>query len=496
MRQRQPQHQQWRRRRGRAFAALCIGVATALVASACGSAVPPAEYARANSLLYGGQAALAQSGAPAAEQAAAAATAGAIGPSGSAGLPGRSGSAAVGGSAGTSAVGGASSGGNAVAGVHAGSCAGFANATGISNSSIKIANASDVSGPISGLFQSAEQATTAYAAYFNSTSTICGRKLSVETLDSQTSDEGDQQAATTACGNAFAMVGSTSAADNGGAATVTNCGIPDLRALSTTPQRYSAPVSFGTDSINPNVVSTEPWRFVKAATGNAYQKAGIIYLDQATVITNAKADKATAASLGYNFVYDSSVAVATFNYAPFVSRMASLGVSFVEYVGAYQYAVRLQQAMNQQGFHPVFLMDSVAYDPGYVASVGSVGYGTWAFTDTALFEESGRNPEMQTYVAWLHRTYPSAVPSFFGLFAWAAAKLFTQLAVQLGGKLNRQSLLAAIRGVRSYDGNGLFAKQNVGGKQTANCDAVIQLEQGGWQRRSPYPFVCSTLFSS
>jgi hypothetical protein len=82
------------------------------------------------------------------------------------------------------------------------------------------------------------------------------------------------------------------------------------------------------------------------------------------------------------------------------------------------------------------------------------------------------------------------------LFAWAAAKLFTQLAVQLGGKLNRQSLLAAIRGVRSYDGNGLFAKQNVGGKQTANCDAVIQLEQGGWQRRSPYPFVCSTLFSS
>jgi ABC-type branched-subunit amino acid transport system substrate-binding protein len=286
-----------------------------------------------------------------------------------------------------------------------------------------------------------------------------------------------------------------SAADSGGATTVANCGIPDLRAVSVTPQRYAAPVSFGTDSINPDVVSTEPWRFVKAATGNAYQKSAIIYLNQATVVTNANADKATAASLGYNFVYSAAVDVTAFNYAPYVSRMANLGVTFVEYVGAYQYAVRLQQAMNQQGFHPVFFMDSVAYDPAYVASVGSIGYGTWAFTDTALFEEAGRSPEMQTYLAWLHRLYPNAVPSFFGLFAWGAVKLFTQLAVELGGRLSRQTLLAAIRNVRSYDGAGLFAKQDVGAKRSANCDAVMQLEAGGWQRRSPYPFVCSTLYA-
>jgi ABC-type branched-subunit amino acid transport system substrate-binding protein len=109
-------------------------------------------------------------------------------------------------------------------------CTGFHNQPGISDSTITIANVADVSGPVPGIFTSAQQAVKAYAAYFNATSSLCGRKLKVLSLDSRTDAAGDQVAYAKACEDAFAAVGSMSAFDAGGAATAQGCGLPDLRS--------------------------------------------------------------------------------------------------------------------------------------------------------------------------------------------------------------------------------------------------------------------------
>jgi hypothetical protein len=97
---------------------------------------------------------------------------------------------------------------------------------------------------------------------------------------------------------------------------------------------------------------------------------------------------------------------------------------------------------------------------------------------------------LQLYLQWLHRISPNAVPSFFGIFAWGAMRLFTQLAVQLGGKLTRTSLLAALAATHSFTSNDLFAPQDVGARTTSPCQSVIQLVRGTWVRRSPYPWSC------
>ena len=181
-----------------------------------------------------------------------------------------------------------------------GSCAGWRNTTGITNSQIILGNAVDRSGPVPGIFTAAQQAVMAYAAYFNSTSSICGRKLKVIGYDSQTSSTGDQQAATSACDDTFAMVGSISAFDSGGAKTVASCGIPDLRALTTTPERHSSPVSFGTESVDTNLVSTVQYRLLKAQTGNAYQKSAMLYLNAGAAVPNALSYKAAMESSATN----------------------------------------------------------------------------------------------------------------------------------------------------------------------------------------------------
>ena len=63
--------------------------------------------------------------------------------------------------------------------------------------------------------------------------------------------------------------------------------------------------------------------------------------------------------------------------------------------------------------------------PAFSASGGSAVNGTYAFVDTSLFEERSHNAQMQTYLTWLNRVAPGATPSFFGMFAWGAAELFT-----------------------------------------------------------------------
>jgi hypothetical protein len=95
-------------------------------------------------------------------------------------------------------------------------------------------------------------------------------------------------------------------------------------------------------------------------------------------------------------------------------------------------------------------------------------------------------------VQWLQRTSGGA-PTFFGIYAWAAAAMFTQLAVQLGGQLTRQSLLAAVAKLHNFTDNGMVPPQDVGGKNTPTCMSIVQRSSSGWVRKSPYPYSCGQL---
>jgi ABC-type branched-subunit amino acid transport system substrate-binding protein len=384
----------------------------------------------------------------------------------------------------------------ATAGMTVGSCAGFTKSTGISNSTINLANEADVSGPVPGLFTGAQQAMKAYVAYFNQTTPngICGHKLSLELLDSQTSSTGDEQASTTACGNAFAMVGSMGAFDDGGAQTVQHCGIPDLRAAATEQARINVPNVFGTMSLNASYIPTEPPKFYEQQYPTQTQHAAMLWLAAGAAQLNGQNEMKGFGDAGMHFVYSAGISVETFNYTTYVADMKSKGVQWVEFVGAIQYAVRLAQAMQSQNFKPVFVLDPEFYDPTFISSGGSAVEGTHIWVNQLPFEQASSSPEMQTYETWLQRTSPGAKPNYFGLFAWAAGRLFVQEAVALGGKLTRASLVNALRGVDNYTGNGLFGPQHVGQKVTASCYGFITLKGTTWVREnSGGNYICGSV---
>ncbi len=375
---------------------------------------------------------------------------------------------------------------------------GGATDTGVTDKTIKIANVSDISGPVQGLFQAAQQATKAYVAYVNATGGVCGRSLELLNLDSRTDSRGDQEGAQQACSQAFAMVGSMSAYDQGGAAAVSGCGIPDLRAAAVTVQRQKVPNAFGANSNKINFQSTAVADYFKNKYPDAAPKAAYLYLNAEVTKQNVQSFMKAFSGRGFTWIYEQAIDVADFNYAPYVVQLKDRGVRYVQWLGSGQHAARLLQAMKQQGYKPdAFVMDPVAYDVNFVKQAGAAADGISVFINTALLEEGGNNAEMKLYRSWLARVAPGANPDYFGLFAWGAAKLFVELAAKIGPQLTRKAMLDAIRAVHDYTGNGLYSKQDVGGKRTAQCWAFIRLNGGKWTREAPGSgFSCGTLINT
>lgn len=490
--------------RSRQAAAAAAALLACLLVSACGSQLDPEDVARTEG----------RSGAVAADQAGVGAAAGdpqATGAvPGDGTVPGTDGGGAAGGaggSGGTGGGGGAGTGGGGGAGDAPsevpkenapvgngpkGACGGFKNQTGITDKTITIANASDVSGPVPGLFLSARQATQAFVAYYNATESLCGRKLKVLELDSKADAAADQQAYAQACDQAFAAVGSVSSFDAGGAATAAGCGLPDVRSFTVTPQRQSCRTCYAAYSINSNRIAASLPKYWLQKQPEASKHVGVFYIDVAAAKTNAQSFSKAFEKAGMNVDVVQGIGVQEFNYTPYVETMKRQGIQFVQYFGPYQYAIKLQKAMQQQSFTPkVYLEDPTIYDANYIQQAGDAGDGSYVYSANDLF--TAPTTEMKLYISYLNQVAPGAEPNYYGLYAWSATRLFVEQATALGGRLDRGTLVAALGKVKGWTGNGLHAPMPVGAKDTSPCIKIIQRTGSSWKQVSPGSYLCGGL---
>lgn len=473
------------RRRAAAVAAL---LAACVVLSACGSRLQPDDVVAASggvdgqaadSSLDGG---LAVGGATTTDGSAA----GVGATTGSSGAPG---AAAGGAGAGAAPSGPASA--AADGGVRAGDCQGFTNGPGITDESITVANISDISGPVPGLFQSAQDATKAFFGYYNATNPegLCGRSFTLTPVDARSDAAADQQAYTKACESAFAAVGSLAQQDQGGAAAAEECGIPDVRAFSLSAERAACATCFAAYAIVPHLRSASLGEFWKEREPEATERIGLYYVDVPAAATNARNFAAAFEKQGLDVVRVQGIGTSEFNYAPYAQQMKDEDMGLVMYFGAYPLTIRLQEAMAQQGVDPIFLTDPTVYDERYVEQGGEAVQGTYVYSALQLFDDR-TIPEMVLYRQWLERSTPGAKPNAYGLFAWSAARLFVQKATELGGELTRASLVEALEEVDGWTANGVHAPMAVGAKVTGGCLKMIQLVGTTWRKVSPGDFVC------
>lgn len=493
---RRPHSRTPRTRRARALTA-GTAVLVALSLAACGSQLDPDDVVGASGgqaqggtvdqsgeVLAGAPAAGGTSSGPATSGGTTSGSTGTSGTTGTgAGTPAGGGGGGTGGGGGGGDGDGGDGGGGDPADPGAGgaSCDGFQNGPGITDSEITIGNSSDVSGPVPGLFESSQDATKAFVAYFNSTSDICGRKLKLVTYDSRTDAGADQQAYASACDEVFAMVGSMSAFDSGGASTAQSCGLPDVRSAAVTKDRNACTTCFPAQSNNTGEWENAPGEFIKSTYPDAAAHAAVLYINAGAAAENGPASARAMTKQGLNFDVVQGIDVAEFNYAPYAQQLKDKGVKAVFWVGAYQQSVRLAQAFQQVGYEPdVYLRDPTDYIPEFVETGGDAVDGTVVFLNFVPFEEAASNNEMSLYLDWLQQVRPGAAPTFFGVFSWSAARLFVEKAKALGGGLDRASLVDALAKTDNWTANDMTAPQHVGTKRTGECWRFIQLSGGSW----------------
>ena len=377
----------------------------------------------------------------------------------------------------------------------AGDCDGFKNTTGITDSKITIANVADISGPVPGLFESARQGTQAFVSYYNSTEKLCGRSLELLTLDSRADAGADQQAYATACDKTFAAVGSVSSFDAGGAATAQKCGLPDIRGATVTPERQGCSTCFAAYTVTTNSISDTIPKFWLKTEPEASQRVGMFYVNVAAAKVNAEAFTKAYIKAGMKVPVLQPIDTGEFNYATYAQQMKDNDIQFVQYFGPYQFAIKLQQAMKQQSFTPkVYFEDPTIYDANYIKQAGDVSKGVYVFTANELFDNTSIR-EMALYRSWLEQVAPGAIPNYYGLYAWSAARLFVQEATALGGDLTRASLVANLKQVKDWTGNGLHAPMAVGAKTTSPCIKIIQYDGSSWGSVSGTKFSCGSLIN-
>lgn len=379
-------------------------------------------------------------------------------------------------------------------GIRAASCAGFRNGPGITDSQITIASIADISGPVADTFKSVHDAMNAYVAYFNSTSSICGRKLKLLVYDSGLSATGSNDASKSACTAAFALVGSLSAFDSGGANVTEACGQPDVRATATEPARQKARTTFMVVPIDSDHFGIQPWAWIKQKIGGDVRSSAFVYLNAGASVTISKEIiRQTAAKLGYGWKETIVVDIAGIpNWNAYANQLKSAGIKFVSSNLA-DFSPKLASAFKQADFHPVYLADNSAYGDKYVAGAnGDAMNGAYSYTQTAMIEEANRVPEMALYRSWLARTGGSA-PAYAGAEAWAAGSLFTKAALELGGKLTRASLIAKLGTINTWDGNGIITPSDPSQGASARCASMMQVVNGRFVRRSPFPYTCGPL---
>lgn len=481
----------------RRSAALVSLTALALLSSACGSRLTGRQAALAEGTAFGGIGAPDASTAQATGSSATTSTtlattqntagsgASSTGPSAAPSDANTGGGAAAGGAA--AASGGASgpcgpNGNQAPAGGNGG-----ATATGVTATTINIANIASIGGVSPGVTQGAQQGAEAWAAYVNSTGGICGRQITVQPFDDD-SDSGNNYAdAQQACSADFALVGSASGFDDGGAQAVTACGIPDLEAVVTTPTAGNTPDIFGAAPGDAHYFPLGAAEYLKATYPSATQHAAMIYLDIPATSLEGEEQVAAYQSVGWHFVYNTSTTPINANYATNVQAMQSAGAQYVTEISDAPSAERLMTAMQQADFNPQ-VVDWITeeYSPQFVQQTEPESNGDLVLMNaTADFGEASSNPEMQLMENWLERVTPGYQQSIFTILAWSAGLAFEQAAKEVGPDLTRAAILTKIQGITNWTGDGVTPPVNIGQKIPSKCFFYLKIENGGFQRVYP-----------
>jgi hypothetical protein len=140
--------------------------------------------------------------------------------------------------------------------------------------------------------------------------------------------------------------------------------------------------------------------------------------------------------------------------------------------------------MSDAGLKPAVLdLGQQYYDESFPGKPGTDG--ALVLTNTAPFEEAGRNAALRVYLKWLKTASPSTPPTTLGVQAFSAGLLFAQAASALGSDLTRDGLIHELKNIKHWDGGGLQVPADPGDNKGSSCFLYMQVRGAKFVRYWP-----------
>jgi hypothetical protein len=376
------------------------------------------------------------------------------------------------------------------------SSGGAAKATevGVTAKAIHIAVEADVDNPfVPGLFQGIVDGVKAGAKYLNSKAGgggVAGRKLVVDFIDSKLNANEARNGVITACGQDFALVGTSAlflpnvddavnCVDKSGATT----GLPDVAAIVTGVPESCSPVTY---SINPPQLdcSTKDqhpqtyWgnqgdaKWLLKQNKNDLHGSYVVGNDTKDALRGATAIVDTSIQAGIKA--DQKVTLSGRDpqsaYTPVVNQMKNDNSNFSLTTMPLANAVELRSEAQLQGLSSDIVWEcTTCYDNG-IHDNAEVMDGTYMTLKYLPFEEAKSNAMLATYLRYVGKDNANG----FSVFGWVAALAFGEAAnntakTQGVNGLTRANLLTSLRGLTKFDAGGMFGTTNVGRRIPTAC---------------------------
>jgi len=460
-----------------------------VVSASCGARVSPAlrKQAAAAVLNAGAGTASGQPSASAGAGASGAASPGTGGGASTASAPFQASASGAGSATGATGSSGATASGPAVGSSAPPGGNGGATDVGVTANAIQIANVSDLSGPVPGLFQGAVVGTRAYLNYVNSQGGVYGRQLDLQPVDSETDCNQTQNAYNSEVNKVFAFVGGFALYDNCAAQVLSqHTSVPSVQYMLSAPA-LALPNNFSVDPIQPGEYTNGYFKYYNTKLGGDVQHVGTVYPNIPSAVAQEQGFQNSAQSVGWKFIYTRAADATETNFQTDVIRMQSDGVKivFLAATNAENAAILISE-IRQQNWNPVIIAP-VAYASNFVQLVGGqqAAEGILGAQLFSLFfnaSDASAIPEVALFQQWMQRTAPSQALDLEGMYGWAEAALFVKALKAAGPRATRTSLLAALHGVKQFSDNGMIGQADPGDRQPTNCYVLWQIHNGQFER--------------
>ncbi len=347
-------------------------------------------------------------------------------------------------------------------------------------------NVATVSGPVPGLFKGATVGADAYLAYQNSLGGLDGRKFKLLTGDDEFNCNQNRVLTESMITKVMAFTGNFSLQDDcGGAVIAQHPDVPDV-SVTLDPTTNKLANVFSPD---PATGFPEgPFRYFAKKYPTAVQHVGTLVADVSSSLDQFAYAKGAMEHSGWKIVYERAVNPLETDFTRDVLAMQQKGVQTVLLYNADEAnAARFLQEAHTQGYFPKLVIGGPPiYTNAFVADAGgaAVADGTYMFQPASLFlgGDAKSVPAVHTFLHWVNGLYPGFTPDLFTLDGWVSAELYVTALKKAGADPTPKSLDSALKGITSFDANGIIPAANPAAKQAQACYLLARIENGQFKR--------------